>query len=93
MSEQTTGKLIQHWPLLYNRDEPQACVGSDYTEDDLWSDLARNTLGDGDVLVIGLYPDDERHHIRFQQSLIGNRFGRSFPTSRTGFGVQTCMRA
>src|SRR5229473_6036763 len=66
MQEQTInkpGKLIQHWPRLYNRDEPQVCVGSDYSEDDLWFDLTRITLGDGGVLVIGLYSQDERHQV------------------------------
>ncbi len=53
-----TGKLIQHWPHLSDGVEPQLCVGNDYSEDDLWFDLARLTLGDGGVLVVGLYPRD-----------------------------------
>ena len=59
----TTGKLIQHWPYHYDRDEPQQCVGRDYSESDLWSELAKITLGDGGVFVIGLYSRDERHHV------------------------------
>ena len=66
-----TGKLIQHWPHLPDRSEPQVCVGNDYTEDDLWFDLARLTLGDGGVLIVGLYSGDTRHHVikdRLKQS-------------------------
>lgn len=59
-SNNKPGKLIQHWPYLCDKDEPQVCVGNDYSEDDLWSDLARITLGDGAVLVVGLYSKDER---------------------------------
>jgi hypothetical protein len=62
-----TGKLIQHWPHLSDRSEPQVCVGSDYSEDDLWCDLARVTLGDGGVLVVGLYSQDKRHHVIREQ--------------------------
>lgn len=58
-----TGKLIQHWPHLSDRSVPQVCVGSDYSEGDLWSDLTRATLGDGGVLVVGLYSNDKRHHV------------------------------
>jgi hypothetical protein len=66
MSEFTinkTGKLIQHWPRLWDRSEPQVCVGSDCTEEDLWFDLTRVTLGDGSVLVVGLYSKDTRHQL------------------------------
>src|SRR5437660_12900390 len=59
-----TGKLIQHWPHLSDRSEPQVCVGNDYTEDDLWFDLTRITLGDGGILVVGLYPRDPHRVIR-----------------------------
>lgn len=55
------GKLFQHWPRLHDRSEPQVCVGNDYSEDDLWCDLTRTTLGDGAVLVVGLYSNDQRH--------------------------------
>lgn len=58
-----TGKLIQHWPYLPDRSEPQVCVGNDYSEDDLWFDLTKATLGDGGVLVVGLYSNDKRHHV------------------------------
>jgi hypothetical protein len=61
------GKLIQHWPHLSDRSEPQVCVGSDYSEDDLWFDLSRITLGDGGVLVVGLYSNDKRHHVIREQ--------------------------
>src|SRR5467141_2484149 len=67
MTEQYTtnrlGKLVQHWPLVYNREEPQTCVGSDYGEAEMWSDLTKITLGDGGVLVINLYSRDERHRV------------------------------
>jgi AAA domain len=66
-----TGKLIQHRPHLSDRSEPQVCVGNDYSEDDLWFDLARLTLGDGGVLVVGLYSSDTRHQViqeRLKQS-------------------------
>src|SRR5262249_13155282 len=62
-----TGKMIQHWPHLADRVEPQVCVGSDYTESDLWSDLSRVTLGDGGILVVGLYSNDKRHHVIREQ--------------------------
>jgi hypothetical protein len=54
------GKLVQHWPrtALHNKDAQ--CVGSDYSESDLWSDLCQVTLGDGGLFVIGLYDDDNR---------------------------------
>src|ERR1700732_3662750 len=58
-----TGKLIQHWPHLSDRVEPQVCVGNDYSEDDLWFDLARLTLGDEGMLVVGLYSKDQRHQM------------------------------
>lgn len=58
-----TGKLIQHWPYRNDGDTPQTCVGSDYDEKDLWGEIAQATLGDGGVLVIGLYSNDERHSL------------------------------
>jgi hypothetical protein len=64
------GKLIQHWPHLYDKSEPQVCVGNDYNEEDLWTDLTRVTLGDGGVLVTGLYSKDTRR-------LIGERLVKS----------------
>ena len=55
------GKLIQHWSFFYDRDEPQRCVGNDYSRDEMWSDIRHATLSrDGGVLVIGLYSKDER---------------------------------
>ena len=39
------------------------CVGNDYSEDDLSFDLSRITLGDGGILLVGLYPNDQRHHV------------------------------
>ena len=68
------GKLIQHWPYLCDKDEPQVCVGNNYNEDDVWSDLAQVTLGDGGVLVVGLYSDDDRRetidsHLKQQDSV------------------------
>lgn len=63
------GKLIQHWPYLSDRHEPQMCMGSDYTSDDLWCDLTRVTLGDGGVLIVGLYSEDKRHHVIREQLL------------------------
>jgi AAA domain len=62
------GKLFQHWPHLSDRSEPQVCVGKDYSEADLWSDLARHTLrAEGGVLVVGLYSNDKRHHVIREQ--------------------------
>lgn len=57
-----TGKLVQHWPYLCDKEAPQQCVGSDYRASDLWSDLCQVTLGDGGLFVIGLYSDDTRDH-------------------------------
>ena len=60
-----TGKLIQHWPYIADKAEPQVCVGNNYSEADLWSDLARHTLrGEGGVLVVGLYSNDPHRVIR-----------------------------
>src|SRR5262249_3300199 len=36
-------------------------------ESDLWSDLSRVTLGDGGILVVGLYSNDKRHHVIREQ--------------------------
>jgi hypothetical protein len=74
MQEHTTktlGKLFQHWPYLHDKDEPQVCVSSDYSEGDLWLDLSRVTLGEGGLLVVGLYSKDNRHQLireRLKQS-------------------------
>ena len=66
------GKLIQHWPYLADKHDPQRCVGvivgADKTEEDLWSELARQTLkAEGGVLVVGLYSNDKRHHVIREQ--------------------------
>ena len=59
-----TGKLIQHWPYLPDRSEPQVCVGNDYMEDELWFDLTRVTLGGGDIsAATSVKPSEISHPI------------------------------